>query len=199
METPIQLDTNVEVLPPPQACPVCKAGQLGFTRTQAMLLGKTTAMDVATELGCTREDVMRHINEQHEIQMDVNGDFRSPDFYLDKLLDQYNSLQKWTDYVLELVKGANDINPQKINMLVQLSREIRETIKTLGEFQGRKSQQDTVYVQKMEKQVEQMTYIVLEETCPVCRQKVLAAMGSTLLPKEKPLLEKTSSSIPSHS
>ncbi len=189
--TPIEPTGSVVVL----GCKVCASGQLGFTRVQQVLLGKATADDVAKELGCTKEDIMKHINDMHDIQQ-IKGQFCSPDFYLDKLLRQYTNLQNWTDYVLELVKGANDIDPRKVHMLIQLSREIRETINTLGEFQGRKAQQNNVYVQQLEKQVEQMTYIVLEETCPVCQQKVQMAMANIQSAKVKPLPEKTSLSIP---
>jgi hypothetical protein len=158
-------------------CPVCSAKSLGAAKIRACNMGSTTPYVVAAELGCSFEQVMTHINESHEIQVDADDNLQSPDALLNRLMKNMNTLKEWTDFVIGSVATPKDVDRAKVDMLVKLTQEIRKTVESIAELQGRKGPGDTIIqLQTLNMKVIQLTNTVVDVSCPECKMKILAAM-----------------------
>ena len=156
---------------------MCVAKSLGAAKIRDCHLGKTTPYVVANELGCTYEDVMCHINEQHEIKVDEDGNFQTEDILLKKLASNMRTLEEWTGYIISTVSAPKDVDRAKVDMLVKLTQEIRKTIESIAELQGRLGPGDTILqVQILNGRVVDLTNMVLDNSCPECKMKILNAM-----------------------
>ena len=156
---------------------MCSAKSLGAAKIRDCHLGKTTPYVVARELECTYEQVMCHINEQHEIKVDDEGYFQSEDVLLAKLASNMRTLDQWTEYVIKTVNKPSDVDRSKVDMLVKLTQEIRRTVESIAELQGRLGPGDTVVqIQILNGRVMDMTNMILDNSCPECKMKILEAM-----------------------
>ena len=79
------------------------------------------------------EAVNDHVAEHEYMTGDERLIYESKDFYVRELAKIFNMLQSWLNYVI----GADVISKQDLDMGIKLSREVRETIVKLAEFQGR--------------------------------------------------------------
>jgi hypothetical protein len=169
-----------------QPCPVCRAGSLGAAMVRDCHLGTRTTFEVAMELQCSNDDVMRHINESHELTLDGDGDLQSQDKLLNDLLKTLKTLKQWTDYVVTTVKDPKDIDRAKVDMLVRLSQEARKTIESVATLQGRKGPGDTyVQMQLLNNKVMLLTNTVIDSACGDCKMKILEAIEAQPLLMEK--------------
>jgi hypothetical protein len=167
-------------------------------------MGTASPYIVAQDLGCSYEDVMRHINEQHDIKMDETGSFKSEDDLLKKLASNMKTLDEWTSYVIATVQGPKDVDRAKVDMLVRLTQEVRKTVESIATLQGRMGPGDTVLqVQILNARVVDLTNTVLDVCCPDCRMKILESMEKKRLCQTnvplltvKPSTEKTTCSTP---
>lgn len=163
-------------------CPVCAAKSLGAAMMRDCNLGKKTPFQVATDLNCTYEEVMLHINESHELHVDENNNLQTEDVLLKRLSGNMNTLQEWTDFIIASVTKPSEIDRAKVQMLVQLTQEIRKTVSEIAELQGRKGPGDAyMRVQVLNAQVVDMTHAILSECCTDCQQKILAVVDKQLL------------------
>jgi hypothetical protein len=168
------MEETTSVLP---ACPVCKAKGLGAAKIKDCHLGKTTPYIVAVELGCTYEEVMRHINEGHELSVDANGCMQSTDELLNKLMKNMNTLDEWSSYIIETVNKPSDVDRAKVQMMVQLTQEIRKTIESIAVLQGRVGNGDAaMQINALNTRVIDLTNTVVDNCCSDCKMKILAAM-----------------------
>ena len=158
-------------------CPICLAKSLGAAKIRNCHLGKTTPYVVANELGCSYEQVMCHINEQHEIKVDEDGNFQTEDILLKKLASNMKTLEEWTGFIISTVSAPKDVDRAKVDMLVKLTQEIRKTIESIAELQGRLGPGDTVMqIQVLNGRVMDLTNMVLDNSCSDCKMKILQAM-----------------------
>lgn len=140
-------------------------------------LGKKSPFDVATELDCTYEQVMAHINGGHELQVDDQGRLQSSDVLLKRLSDNLNTLQDWADFVTSTVSGSADLDNNKIRMLTTLVKEIRGGIGDIAELQGRKGPGDAIMqVQVLNARVVDLTNTIIDVCCDDCKLKILGAI-----------------------
>lgn len=167
----------------PTPCPVCAAGSLGAAMIRDCHLGKKTTYQVALELMCDNDSVMKHINESHELTTDEDGYLKSQDKLLDELLKTLRTLKTWTDYVVVSVQRPDQIDRAKVDMLVRLSQEARKTIESVATLQGRKGPGDTyVQMQLLNSRVMLLTNTIIDVACDECKLKILDAIeGQPLL------------------
>jgi hypothetical protein len=179
-----RLDSMTDEQPP--TCPVCAAGTLGAAMIRDCHLSKKTTFQIAAELQCSNEAVMRHINESHELTLDDDGDLQSPDKLLNDLLKTLKTLKQWTDFVVMNVDSPEKIDRAKVDMLVRLSQEARKTIESVATLQGRKGPGDTyIQMQVLNQKVMLLTNTVIDTACGDCKMKILEAIENQPLLMEK--------------
>jgi hypothetical protein len=165
-------------------CPVCKAGSLGAAMIRDCHLGTKSTFQVALDLGTSNECVMKHINENHELMLDEDGDLKSEDRLLNDLLKTLKTLKTWTDYVVATVQKPDQVDRAKVDMLVRLSQEARKTIESVATLQGRRGPGDTyIQMQVLNNKVMLLTNTILDASCDDCKVKILEAI------EKQPLLE----------
>lgn len=156
---------------------MCAAKSLGAAKIRDCHLGKTTPYVVANDLNCSYEDVMCHINDQHEIKVDDQGNFQSEDALLNKLATNMKTLDEWTGFIISTVQSPKDVDRAKVDMLVRLTQEVRKTVESIATLQGRMGPGDTVMqIQILNTKVIDLTNMVLDCSCPECKMKILEAM-----------------------
>ena len=163
-------------------CPVCDAKSLGAAKIRACHLGTSNPYQVANDLGCTYEQVCTHINEQHEISVDDEGNLQSQDMLLGKLTENIQTMENWSRFIITTVTEAKHVDRAKVDMLTKLMQEIRKTIESIATLQGRMGPGDTVIqMQILNMRVVDLTNLVLTNSCPDCKAKILAAMENKQL------------------
>jgi hypothetical protein len=166
-------DTTIIDKPP---CPVCAAKSLGAVKIKDCHTGKSTPYIVAQELGCTYEEVMCHINESHDLQIE-DGQMQSTDALLNRLMTSMNVLDEWTGYIIKTVKEPKDVDRAKVQMMVQLTQEIRKTVESIAVLQGRVGPGDAAtQINMLNMKVINLTNNVLDNCCPDCKARILSAM-----------------------
>ena len=135
------------------------------------LMGLKSLKGLADQFGMSIEVVNDHVEEHEYMTGDERLIYESKDFYVRELAKIFNMLQSWLNYVI----GADAISKQDLDMGIKLSREVRETIVKLAEFQGRldKSAGTTEKILKMEKKYLELTSVIMMKVCPECQQKVI--------------------------
>lgn len=161
-------------------CPVCAKRSLGMVKIKDMHLGKLSPYQVAEQLGCTYEQVMTHVNESHEIKIDPDGLMQSPDALLNRLMISMNTLDEWTGYIIQTVKEPKDVDRAKVQMMVQLTQEIRKTVESIAVLQGRVGNGDaSLQIKVLNTRVIDLTNTVLDCCCSECKMRVLERMDRT--------------------
>ena len=137
-------------------------------------MGLKSPKEAANQFGMSVEAVNDHVAEHEYMTSDERLIYESKDFYVRELAKIFNMLQNWLNYVI----GADVISKQDLNMGIKLSREVRETIVKLAEFQGRldKSAGTTEKILKMEKKYLEVSSVIMTKVCPECQLKVIEAI-----------------------
>lgn len=152
-------------------CRICSSGEIGRLWTRDVLLGRKNLFDMSKHFDCTQEESMDHVNN-HEIIIDDSGDYDSPDFYIGKLLKILKTLEDMVSY--DMIMNTNMKNQDK-EITIKVLKECRETLKSLGEFQGRLSSNKdvTINIAQINQNYKQITNMLITEVCPECRLKVI--------------------------
>lgn len=162
-------------------CNMCLAGGTGTAWCKDILAGNKTYNQAATFFHMLPLDVMEHVN-QHAITVDdATGVADSPDFYLRELLKVLKALKDWMEYC---TTQAN-VSRGDIDLGIRLSKEVRETLKVLGEFQGRynATKNPTVQLTEVHQKYMELTDVIMAEVCPKCQSKILHVIEKTGLPR----------------
>lgn len=163
-------------------CPICQAGAYGRTVSRDIILGRKSPHEAALRFKMTIEEVMVHVND-HEIIIDEDtGNCESPDFYMNKLLKLLKTFEDWLNY--EIMSGG--IDKQKVDLGIKLGREIRLTLESLAQFQGRleRGGSANIQIQQINMKYLQLTQVIASEVCDRCRPKLMAVLDSMSEPKE---------------
>lgn len=164
-------------------CKMCLAGEVGRLWSKDIILGRKSPTEAMAMFTMPMHDVMEHVNK-HEIVIDEDGGtYESPDFYINEILKSLKMLKDWMNYCsLSSSKKKEDVE-----LFIKLNKEIRETLKCLGEFHGRIGNQSnvTVNIALLNQKYLALTNILQTEVCPECRLKVIEAM-ETIEATEKP-------------
>jgi len=157
-----------------EGCPMCENVKDGKKWTRDILMGLKSPKEAADQFGMSIEAVNDHVAEHEYMTGDERLIYESKDFYVRELAKIFNMLQSWLNYVI----GADAISKQDLDMGIKLSREVRETIVKLAEFQGRldKSAGTTEKILRMEKKYLELTSVIMTKVCPECQQKVIEAI-----------------------
>ena len=157
---------------------MCEAGQFGNMWTRMVFTGEKSLEEAAKMFQMEPTDVMEHVND-HEIRKVTTDtgeeEYESDDFYLSKLLQTMKYLMAW----VEFVGKGEDVNKSAVDMLTKLTKESRETVKTIAEFQGRRDTVTTkIQIDSMETKVLNLTNVLLQEACPTCKAKMMEVLQS---------------------
>ena len=178
-------NTTVDVLDA-RPCPVCAFGSVGAARMRDLHLGKISPYELAVELNCSVEEIMTHVNQSHEIQVNDTGEIQSDDIFLKKLGKHLATMEKWVGFLTESVNGKGDLDRSKVIMLTALIKEIRGAISDIAELQGRKGPTDqTIRIKTMEKQIIDITGLIIREVPPSCQVRIVEEMERLKLLPEK--------------
>jgi hypothetical protein len=157
-------------------CPMCEAGIIGRNHTKAITMGTPGALEAAVAYFCmTPAAVMYHCNT-HEIKVDEEaGIYESNDFYMDRILKLMKRMDEWFKYL-----EAHATDRESITLGLRLVREMRETTKSLGEFQGRlnANKNPIVQIETLNLQYNQLTNLIMTEVCDECRDKIILLLNS---------------------
>ncbi|MDD4471644.1 MAG: hypothetical protein PHT97_10875 [Methanoculleus sp.] len=154
-----------------EGCVMCDREQEGRKWKRDILMGLKTPRDAANYFNMDIEQVNDHLAEHDYMTDDEKLLYESKDFYVRELAKIYTMLQDWLKYVI----GAETISKQDIDIGLKLTREVRETVVKLAEFQGRldKSAGSVEKMLRMEKKYIVLTSEIVAKVCPECQLKVL--------------------------
>lgn len=158
----------------PNSCAICSAGPFGAQWTRDLLMGTKTPEEAAKRFKMPVAQVMVHVTE-HQIvtQNKETGDIESDDIYVSRMVKLLKNMQEWVDYLMK----ADEINKGTVDSLTKLVREIRTTLVTVAEFQGRTDGNRTkTKVESLEITMFNLTNMLIKEACPICRAKVIEVL-----------------------
>jgi hypothetical protein len=167
---------------------MCDAGEVGRLWSKWIIMGSKTAQETAFQFKMLPAEVMDHVNH-HEIKVDEEkGIYESPDLLMNELLKILKQLKDWMNYISSI-----DYDKDDIDTFVKLTKELRETVKVMGEFQGKYSKGNSVNVNvaMINQRYEQFTYLLMDEVCEDCRLKVLNLMEHLDEASPKKIMEPT--------
>ena len=153
-----------------------------------MVTGKKTPSQCAAKYGMSVNEVMEHIYE-HTILNVVSAEDRamqagavgeepglvSIDFYTTEIMQILAYLKRYS-------KGLSihqSTSTKDIELALKIMRELRLTVESLAEFQGRINAKShtTINIDNMNMKYLSITNVIRKELCPTCRQKMLAAIA----------------------
>lgn len=166
--------TNLEICE--SDCPICRAKGFGNEWTKKVLTTQNTVEEAATFWNMSVDEVHHHMAEHDIVKYDEDGDgFSSPDDLLNQLLNSLNILKSWIDVIST---DSKEPPANTVKSLVQLTKEIRETIKLVYEVQGKLDTQISKdKITAMETSVQQVINLVLTTTCRECRTKITDSLS----------------------
>jgi hypothetical protein len=113
---------------------------------------------------------MMHITEHQLVRPSADGLIESDDIYVKQMIKLLKGMQEWVDYLLK----EDEVNKGTVDSLTKLVREIRTTLNTIAEFQGRTDGNRTkTKVESLEVTMFTLTNMLIKEACPLCREKVI--------------------------
>lgn len=160
-------------------CPLCDAGDVGRIWSKDILTGRKNIQEAALFFKTTSSIVQQHIYEHYKPDTVVVDDSCDPaveseDFYLRELHRLLKQLKDWTNYCVK----ATDMSNRDIETMLKLVKETRDTIKVLGEFEGRinKQAQIQVNIAMINQRYDLIQKFLLTEACDECKIKVIDLM-----------------------
>jgi hypothetical protein len=152
---------------------MCLSKEVGRIWVKDIMLAKKTTTEAAIFFKMHPKDVTQHMDE-HEIVEDAEGNFNSPDFFMNELLKQLRYLHGW----LAFTSSSGNMSREDIELSIKLSREIRATVESLEtSFRGRNSSSTiTVNIENLNQKYLAITNLLLTDGCDTCQKKVLDLM-----------------------
>lgn len=161
-----------------KTCPLCAAGQYGAHWTRDLFSGKHTPEEAALRFHMTVAEVNEHLYSHQLVKIDnTTNELVSEDIYLSKLSYMLNKLVAWMEFIID----QGDINRGTVDSITKLTKEARSTISMMAEFQGRvNNESNQLRIDNMEVTVLNLTNVILQEACPICRAKVIEILDQSL-------------------
>lgn len=152
-------------------CNICLAGEVGREWTKDLILCDKQIPEASAFFKMSPEEVKDHI-DNHEFEADEDVDaLNDPEYFDRELLKLFRLFKDWMKYCIS--QG----NPTKadVDLAVKLGKEMRDTIKTMGEFRGKLNRPNNVNVnvEIINQRYVALTQALTTEVCPECRQKVI--------------------------
>lgn len=160
-------------------CPLCQ-DRRGNRWTEALALGNKSMKEAQIAFNMKRADVEEHIyhHATDETFVDAKDQNRSYDkeFYI-RRLDQIGAD---LNSMLDEVMGGGQVNSETIRSATTLTKEIRETLRLLGDITKVISDDNTAQLEKsvldMKSNYLTLTNIITTQVCPECQKKILASI-----------------------
>lgn len=196
-------------------CAMCDAGVEGQEWVDLVIMGKKTPSQCGKHFGMTVNEVMSHVYEHTILgivpedaaapaplgehgttgmarytgsnsagtpsgQSNFDG-LISLDFYSNEIMQILAHLKKWSR-ALSIHQSSST---KDIDVGLKVMRELRLTVESLAEFQGRLASKShtTINVDSINMKYMSMTNVIRTELCPTCRQKMLAAISEETQPQ----------------
>lgn len=155
-----------------KGCSICDSGAVGRTWSRDVILGKKSSREMAEYFGVDHSEVMEHLNTHELVVDDSKGIYESPDFYMNELLKLLKMLKDWLKITVE--EGKTD--KFTIDNGIKLSKEVRLTLESLAQFQGRFDRTSNVQLTQVNMKYMQLTTVLLSEVCDECRGKIIKVL-----------------------
>jgi len=161
-------------------CPLCQ-DRRGARWTEALALGNKTHKEAMIAFGMKKADVEEHIYKHNEDSFvepaDLNRTY-DKDFYI-RRLDQMGSD---LNGMLEEVMASGTVNSDTIRSATTLTKEIRETLRLLGDITKVINDDNTAALEKsvldMRANYLTLTNIIATKVCPDCQKIILDAVDT---------------------
>ena len=167
---------------------MCRSGMDGQEWTDAVILGKKTPSQCANHFMMSIEAVMEHIYEHTILEIadpndkaaavgapGVDPGLVSMDFYTTEIMQILAYLKRYSRG-LSIHQSSST---KDVELALKIMRELRLTIESLAEFQGRIASRTstTVNIDNMNMKFMSITNVIRTRLCPSCRQEMLAAIA----------------------
>lgn len=164
-------------------CNICNAGQYGARWTAELKLGTKKVSNAAVEFNMSIEDVLTHINEHNmpTEMVDVVDLLKDPDFIKREVIVMHIRLKEWLEFMME----QEEFGVHNMDRGLKLMKENRETLKLLGDLEG-KFNTSNIFQEKYVKsqdEIKMLTNAIMEMSCPECKKKLIGKI------KEQKLLK----------
>lgn len=152
------------------------------------MLGKKTPSQAANHFGMSVEAVMEHIYEHTILEIrdpndraalvgapGVDPGYVSMDFYTTEIMQILAYLKRYSRG-LSIHQSSST---KDVELALKIMRELRLTIESLAEFQGRIASRThtTVNIDSMNMKFMSITNVIRTRLCPTCRQEMLDAIA----------------------
>lgn len=152
-------------------CKICDSGEIGVEWTRDVMRGVRSVEEMGLKFGVSVDGVNEHLYT-HEIVSPARLDSTviGDEFYLDKLMRMLRQLESCSTTVMM----EDKLDKTMIDSMTKLTKEIRSTITTIAEFQGRLDRSTTtINIQTVESKILKLTNVMVQEMCPECRIKLI--------------------------
>lgn len=158
-------------------CLLCQ-DRRGQRWTEALSKGTKTFREAQVAFGITKEDIEEHLYKHQPDWSAVSAstEVQDREFYIKRLAQMGNDLNSLLEDVMDF--GGTD--PMTIKNATTLTREIRETLRLLGEITKVISDDETARLERalldMRSNYLTLTNIITTQACPECQKKILASI-----------------------
>lgn len=159
-------------------CPMCQ-DRRGKRWSEALSKGRKTIREAAAAFGMTKEDIEEHLYKHQPVWIDEPSaiiETSNKDYYIKRLAQMGEDLHE----MLEDVVDFNGTNPETIRSVTTLTREIRETLRLLGEItkvlKDDEAQSAIMAMEEMKRHCMNFSTIVVTLACEDCRNKIVKAL-----------------------
>ncbi len=159
-------------------CPLCM-DRRGRRYTESLHKGNKSIRDAQLAFNMKKEDVEEHLYKHSSVWIEeptAIAESSDREFYINRLAQMGTDL----NHMLEDVVDDGNTNPETIRSATTLTKEIRETLKLLGEITKVISNDETAQLERalldMRTNYLTLTNIITTQSCPACQQKILAAI-----------------------
>ena len=159
-----------------KGCSICDSGEEGRSWSRDVIMGKKSSREMAEYFRVDHSSVMDHLNTHELVINEETGVYESPDFYMNELLRLLKQLKDWMKLV---IMDEKRVDKNTIDAGTKLTREIRLTLESLAQFQGRLDKTSTVQLTQINMKYLQLTTVLLSEVCDECRGKIIRVLDDT--------------------
>lgn len=159
-------------------CPLCQ-DRRGQRWSEALIKGTKTILEAQQAFGMTREDIEEHLYKHSpdwSTRPKAAVEVQDREFYIRRLSQMGDDLNSLLEDVMDF--GGTD--PQTIKNVTTLTREIRETLRLLGEVTKVLKDEDAakamIEVEDMKRHCMNFSTIVVTLSCPECKEKIIKAL-----------------------
>lgn len=159
-------------------CHLCQ-DRRGKRWTEALHKGNKSIREAQLAFNMSKEDIEEHLYKHSSVWVEEPTSLvetNSREFYISRLTQMGIDLNR----MLEDVVDDGNTNPETIRSATTLTKEIRETLKLLGEITRVISDDETAQLERalldMRTNYLTLTNIITTQACPECQKKILSAI-----------------------